>query len=66
VSAGDVLDFPVYNRLLKVRVLDVPRGATPRGSQWAFIEILEEKRFPPDDGSVPWPPDFRTKPPTYH
>jgi ribosomal 50S subunit-recycling heat shock protein len=66
VSPGDVLEFPVYNRLLKVRVLGVPGGSAPRGSQWAFIEILEEKRFPVDEGPDPWPPDARAKTPTYH
>jgi len=66
VSPGDVLEFPVYNRLLKVRVLDVPKGAAPRGSQWSFIEILEEKRFPVDDCAVGGPPRRQAKTPTYH
>jgi hypothetical protein len=47
-------------------VLDVPRGSVPRGGQWAFVEILEEKRFPVDDGAGPWPADGRSKTPTYH
>jgi ribosomal 50S subunit-recycling heat shock protein len=66
VSAGDVLEFPVYNRLLKVRVLDVPRGATPKGSQWSFIEVLEEKRFPVDEGSIGDQQGRQAKATTYH
>ena len=66
ISIGDELDFPIYNRLLKVKVLDVPKNRLPKGNQWSFIEILEEKRFPTDGGyweaSVGRPP----KPPTYH
>jgi len=50
VSIGDELLFPIYNRMLKVKVLDVPKGKLPKGSQWSFIEILEEKRFAVDDG----------------
>jgi ribosomal 50S subunit-recycling heat shock protein len=66
IAIGDELDFPVYNRLLKVKVLDIPKGNLPKGSQWSFIEILEEKRFPADDclweeTSKPAP-----KPPTFH
>jgi ribosomal 50S subunit-recycling heat shock protein len=66
VSVGDVLDFPVYNRMLKVRVLDVPRGVTPKGSQWSFIEVLEEKRFPVDDGSQSDHHGRQSKATTYH
>jgi len=66
VAPGDILDLPVYNRVLKVRVLDIPKGSTPKGSQWAFIEVLEEKRFPVDDGSIPDYPSSHAKPPTYH
>ena len=51
VSIGDELLFPIYNRMLKVKVLDVPKGKLPKGSQWSFIEILEEKRFTVDDGT---------------
>ncbi len=66
VSQGDVLEFPVYNRMLKVRVLDIPKGNAPKGSQWSFIEILEEKRFPIDDGFATDFPGSQAKPPTYH
>jgi len=66
VSAGDQLDFPIYNRLLKVKVLDVPKGNLPKGNQWSFIEILDERRFPVEDcfggDSLRQP----QKPPTYH
>jgi ribosomal 50S subunit-recycling heat shock protein len=50
VSVGDELVFPIYNRMLKVKILDVPKGNLPKGNQWSFIELLEEKRFPVDDG----------------
>jgi len=50
VSLGDELVFPIYNRMLRVKILDVPKGNLPKGSQWSFIEILEEKRFAVDDG----------------
>lgn len=66
VSVGDELDFPVYNRLLKVRVLDVPTGSLPKGSQWSFVEILEEKRFPADEFFGEIPLRRTQKPPTYH
>ncbi|MCL1892967.1 MAG: S4 domain-containing protein [Holophagaceae bacterium] len=66
VSVGDELDFPIYNRLLKVRVLDVPQGNLPKGSQWSFIEILEDKRFPAEEyfGGDPLAPPQKS--PTFH
>ena len=66
ISVGDELDFPIYNRLLKVKVLDIPKGNLPKGNQWSFIEILEEKRFPMDDGSVEDLLKRPSKPPTFH
>jgi ribosomal 50S subunit-recycling heat shock protein len=66
ISIGDELDFPVYNRLLKVKVLDVPKGTLPKGNQWSFIEILEEKRFPAGDGAWDTIEKRAPKPPTYH
>jgi ribosomal 50S subunit-recycling heat shock protein len=65
VLPGDILEFPIYNRMLKVMVLDVPKGSAPKGSQWSFIEIIEEKRFPVDD-MAPDPPGRLAKTPTYH
>jgi len=66
ISVGDELDFPIYNRLLKVKVLNIPKGNLPKGNQWSFIEILEEKRFPVDDGYMENPLRRSPKPPTYH
>jgi ribosomal 50S subunit-recycling heat shock protein len=66
ISVGDVLDFPIYNRLLKVKVLDIPKGNLPKGNQWSFIEILEEKRFPVDDGLGENLFKHSLRPPTYH
>jgi len=66
ISVGDELDFPIYNRLLKVKVLDIPKGNLPKGSQWSFIEIMEEKRFPVDDGFGESVSRRQSKPTTYH
>jgi len=66
VSIGDELDFPIYNRLLKVKVLDIPKCRLPKGNQWSFIEILEEKRFPMDDGLGEDLLKRSSRPPTYH
>jgi len=66
VSVGDELDFPIYNRLLKVKVLDIPKGRLPKGNQWSFIEILEEKRFPMDDGPGEDLLKRSQRPTTYH
>jgi len=66
ISIGDELDFPIYNRLLKVKVLDIPKGNLPKGNQWSFIEILEEKRFPVDDGLGEDPLKRPLRSPTYH
>jgi ribosomal 50S subunit-recycling heat shock protein len=66
IAIGDELDFPIYNRILKVRVLDVPKGNLPKGNQWSFIEILEEKRFSADDGTWDGNVRLNPKPPTYH
>ena len=61
ISVGDVLAFPVFNRLLKVKVLSVPKGNLPKGSQWSCVEILEEKRFPAEGPST-----LPQKAPNYH
>ena len=66
ISVGDELDFPIYNRLLKVKVLDIPKGNLPKGNQWSFIEILEEKRFSMDDGSAEDQSKRPSRPPTFH
>ena len=66
LSAGDELQFPIYNRMLKVRVLDLPEGNVPTGAQWSYIEVLEDKRLPGEDGS--WADPFAAPPkkPTDH
>lgn len=48
VRPGDELDFPLYNRVLKVRVLALPEGNTRKADQWALFEVLEDKRLPAD------------------
>ncbi len=66
LRTGDELQFPIYNRMLKVRVLGLPEGNVPKGSQWSFIEVLEDKRIPAEDGA--WADPFATPPkkPTEH
>lgn len=66
VKAGDELSFPLYNRALKVRVLGLPTGNISKGDQWSYVEILEDKRLPFDDGSGEDPLAPRPKPPTEH
>jgi len=66
VSPGDELDFPIYNRMLKVKILDVPKGNLPKGNQWSFVEILEEKRFTVDDGIGLDTFKNASKPTTFH
>lgn len=66
VKAGDELSFPIYNRALKVRVLDLPGGNIAKGDQWSFVEILEDKRLPFEDGGFEDPLAPRPKPPTEH
>ena len=66
VQAGDEVQFPVYNRMLKVRVLDLPRGTVPKGDQWSCVEVLEDKRLPVDDGDFADPFATPPKRPTEH
>lgn len=49
IREGDELQFPLYNRLLKVRVLAMPLGNVSKADQWSFLEVLEEKRLLVDD-----------------
>ncbi len=60
------LEFPLYNRIIRARVLNLPEGTVARGDQWTYIEILEEKWAPMDDGSVSDPMLPRPKSPTFH
>ncbi len=50
VKPGDDLEFPLYNRVLKVRVLALPEGNVRKGDQWSLFEVLEDKRLPLDLG----------------
>lgn len=66
VKAGNLLEFPLYNRLIKARVLALPEANVPRGEQWSFIEVLEEKWSPVDEPQVSDPLAPRPKNPTFH
>ncbi|WP_285723484.1 RNA-binding S4 domain-containing protein [Geothrix rubra] len=50
VKVQDELEFPLYNRVLKVRVLALPEGNVKKADQWALFEVLEDKRLPLDLG----------------
>lgn len=66
LRAGDELQFPLYNRLLRVRVLGLPEGNIPKGAQWSYVEVLEDRRLPMEEGG--WADPFATPPkkPTEH
>ncbi len=66
VKAGDQLDFPVFNRLLKVRILGLPEANVSKSDQWSFVEVLEEKRMPLDDAPGEDPTLPRPKRPMDH
>jgi len=66
LKIGDELNFPIYNRLLKVRVLDLPAGSVPKANQWSLVEVLEDKRLPVDFGPGEDPTLPRPKTPTEH
>lgn len=66
VKAGNLLEFPLYNRMIKARVLALPEGTVPKGDQWSYIEILEERWSPTEDLQVTDPLAPRPKTPTYH
>ena len=48
VKAGDELEFPLFAKVLRVRVLEIPEGNVSRADQWSLFEVLEEKRIPVD------------------
>jgi ribosomal 50S subunit-recycling heat shock protein len=50
LKAQDELEFPLYNRVLKVRVLELPEGNVRKADQWSLFEVLEDKRMPLDLG----------------
>lgn len=66
VKAGDELAFPLFSRALRVKVLDVPTGNVGKGDQWSYVEILEDKRMPMDDGPLEDPFAPRPKSPRDH
>jgi len=66
VKAGDQLDFPVFNRLLKVRILGLPESNISKSDQWSFVEVLEEKRMAFDEGPLEDPTVPRPKRPSDH
>ncbi len=66
VKAGDELIFPIYNRVLRVRVLAIPQGNVAKSDQWSFVEILEERRLLLDDGLMEDPTVPKPKTPTEH
>jgi ribosomal 50S subunit-recycling heat shock protein len=66
VKAGNELEFPLYNRIIRAKVLNLPEGNVPRGDQWTYIEVLEEKWAPMDDVQGLDPLAKRPKSPTFH
>ena len=46
LKVDDLLEFPLYNRVLKVRVLSLPEGNVKKADQWSLFEVLEDKRIP--------------------
>ncbi len=48
LKVQDELEFPLYNRVLKVRVLDLPGGNVKKADQWSLFEVLDDKRLPLD------------------
>ena len=66
VKAGDELQFPLYNRLLRVRVLALPETSAAKHDQWSFVEVLEEKRLTWEEGGSEDPTSNHPKSPTNH
>jgi ribosomal 50S subunit-recycling heat shock protein len=66
VKIGDELLFPVFNRVLRVKVLDLPEGNVGKSDQWSFLEILEERRILLDDVLLDDPFLPKPKTPTDH
>lgn len=66
VKAGNELEFPLYNRIIRARVLNLPEGNVARGDQWTYIEVLEEKWAPMDDAEFVDPLAKPPKTPTFH
>ncbi len=66
LKVGDELLFPVYNRVLRVRVLSLPAGSVPKSEQWSMVEVLEERRSAMDPGPIDDPMAPKPKTPTEH
>lgn len=66
VRLEDELLFPLYNRVIRAKVLNLPEGTVPRGEQWSYIEILEERWAPVDEAPGGDPMAPRPKTPTNH
>ena len=66
VRLGEELLFPLYNRIIRARVLGLPEGTVPRGDQWSFIEVLEEKWAPLEEPPAVDPMAPLPKIPTNH
>ncbi|MBP1626496.1 MAG: RNA-binding domain protein [Holophagaceae bacterium] len=66
VKTNDELAFPIYNRALKVRILGIPEGNIAKSDQWSYVEILEDRRLPVDEGAFEDPTLPRPKPPREH
>lgn len=67
VKTGDQLEFPLFNRLLKVRILGLPEKTNiPKSEQWSFVEVIEEKKMVFDEGPVEDPTAPRPKRPSEH
>lgn len=66
VKTGDRLQFPVFSRLLLIKVLAIPEGNVPKSAQWSYVEILEDRRLPFEDALFEDPFAPRPKNPTEH
>jgi ribosomal 50S subunit-recycling heat shock protein len=60
VKAGDELEFPLFNKVLRIKVLDIPEGNVSKADQWSLFEVLEEKRVPME---LAWGDDAASAPP---
>lgn len=66
LKPGDEIAFPLFNRALRVRVLAIPAGNIPKGEQWSYVEVLEDKRIALSDNLLEDPTAPRVKAPREH
>ncbi len=59
VRAGDELEFPLFNKVLRIKVLALPEGNVSKAQQWSIFEVIEEKRVPME---LAWGEDSATPP----